>query len=84
MELEVLLFGAAANGAGSDRVRVTVDDAPTVRQVLAAMRSQHPALAFALPDADAGRLAVNQVFAGPEQRIQPGDEVALVTLVGGG
>jgi molybdopterin converting factor small subunit len=90
MRVEVLIFGAAAVSAKSDRVTVEVEGASTVRTVLAAMRAQHPTLRPALPPADSGRLAVNQAFASGDHPIKPvsgaapGDEVALITLVGGG
>lgn len=90
MQIEVLIFGGAAAAAKADRVTVEVSDAPTVRDVLIALHAQHPALRFALPPADTGRLAVNQVFAKGDHMVKPrgehcgGDEVALVTLVGGG
>lgn len=84
MRLDVRLFGGAADVCGADRVTVSVSDRPTVRDVLAALREQRPAIGFAVPDPATGRLAVNHSFAGPEARIDAGDEVALVTLVSGG
>ncbi len=90
MQVEVLIFGAAALGAKSDRVVVEVSASPTVREVLGALREQHPVLSFALPHSESGRLAVNGAFASGDHRIKPGpasedgDEVALITLVGGG
>lgn len=80
----MLIFGAASFGAKSDRVHVKVSDTPTVREVLAAMHAQHPALKFALPPPETGRLAVNHAFARGDNAIRQGDEVALVTLVVGG
>lgn len=90
MQVEVLIFGAASHGAKTDRVTVEVSAVPTVREVLAALHAQHPSLKFALPPPDSGRLAVNQTFAKGDHPIKPGlpadggDEVALITLVGGG
>lgn len=90
MKIEVLVFGAASRAAKADRVVVEVSDVPTVREVLAAMEAQHPSLRYALPPAETGRLAVNQTFATGDHPIRPGpveqggDEVALITLVGGG
>jgi len=87
MRVEVLIFGKAAVSAKSDRVAVEVTgkgSCVTVRDVLRALHEQHPALRFALPDPDSGRLAVNQAFAKADEAIEPGDVVALVTLVGGG
>lgn len=84
MQVEVLIFGGTAISAQADRVTVAMGEAPTVRDVLAALHEQHPALKFALPPPESGRLAVNQTFAKGNHAIQPGDEVALITLVGGG
>lgn len=84
MNLDVLIFGAAATQMKSDRICVSVGDRPTVREVLVALCEQHPELRFALPAPGDGRLAVNHSFASGEQPIHPGDEVALVTLVAGG
>lgn len=86
MQVEVLLFGPAAMAAKADRVVVTLTATAgathaTVREVAAALVEQHPTLGIALA---APRLAVNQKFASPQDVIRPGDEVALITLVGGG
>lgn len=86
MRVEVLLFGPASQAAGSDRIGVECEvvagaSGPTAAAVLAAIASQHPGLAFA---AEGARLAVNHAFASPEAPIGVGDEVALVSLVGGG
>jgi len=88
MQVEVLLFGPAAMAAGADRVTVSMPERPTggtdsatARDITAALIEQHPALRFAL---SAPRLAVNQKFASPDTVVRPGDEVALITLVGGG
>lgn len=78
------LFGAAATREKADRVIVVVGAEPTVKDVLRALHEQHPDLRFALPPADTGRLAVNQSFARGDHPVKAGDEVALVTLVGGG
>lgn len=77
------LFGAATREK-ADRVIVVVGAEPTVKDVLRALHEQHPDLRFALPPADTGRLAVNQSFARGDHPVKAGDEVALVTLVGGG
>jgi molybdopterin converting factor small subunit len=90
MQVEVLIFGGASLAGKADRVTVEVSAKPTVREVLAALHAQHSALKFALPPPETGRLAVNQAFAKGDHPIMPGpvaqggDEVALITLVGGG
>lgn len=77
----MLVFGAAAEAVGTDRVQVSVPDGASAGDVLAAMAAAHPQLGFALPGA---RLAVNHRFVPPETRVSSHDELALIALVGGG
>jgi molybdopterin converting factor small subunit len=81
--LSVLIFGAAATAAKADRVSVEIGQtgAATVRDVLDALGVQHPEIGFALPGA---RLALNHAFAAPDARVGADDELALISLVGGG
>lgn len=81
MTVDVLIFGPAAAAANTDRAPVSVREPATVRDVLTAIAAQHPGLAFAL---DGARLAVNQSLASPDTPVQPGDELALISLLGGG
>lgn len=80
MRHDVLLFGPAARLVGRDRITVDARG-PAVRDVLAAIAAGHPDLAPAL---GAARLAVNHALATPDTEIGPGDEVALIALLGGG
>jgi molybdopterin converting factor small subunit len=85
MRIEVLIFGEVSERLGADRVVVEVGGEPTVRGVLEALRAQWPGLGAAASSPETGRLAVNQAFASGDHAIRAGrDEVALVTLVGGG
>lgn len=86
MQFTVLLFGPAATTANADRVVVEASEAEThggvkARDVLAALAAAHPSLG---PIVSAGRLARNHDFAGPDEIVRPGDELALVALVSGG
>lgn len=81
METDVLIFGSTALGANTDRVAVRVRDSATAEEVLAALAEQHPGLGAALVGA---RLAVNSAFAKPGTPVRAGDELALISLVGGG
>lgn len=81
VEVDVLIFGAAAHGMKTDRVRVCICDGATAEDVLGALAEQHPSLESALTGA---RLAVNSAFAKPGIKVGPGDELALISLVGGG
>jgi molybdopterin converting factor small subunit len=82
--VEILIFGPAAAAAKADRLSVTLPDGSqpgTAADVLHALAAQHPILKSVLATA---RLAVNHTFAKPDTRIRPGDELALIALVGGG
>lgn len=81
MTVEVLIFGAAAHHANTDRVPITLTDSATASDALNALARQHPHLAFATSGA---RLAINHAFAAPDSPILPTDELALISLVGGG
>lgn len=81
MEIEVLIFGPAAQAAKADRITIVLDDNASVRQALEAIVAQHPALKFATAGA---RLAVNQSIVPDSALLHPRDEVALLSLLGGG
>ena len=82
MQVVVKLFGPAAQKAGAREVRLSMDaDRPTCAAVRAALARAEPRLAGIV---QAARLAVNQEFAGDDDRVLPGDEVALIAMVSGG
>jgi molybdopterin synthase catalytic subunit len=82
MQIAVRLFGPAAQRAGSRELRVTLEaDRPTCAAVRAAMARAEPRLAGLL---QTGRFAVNHEFAADDDRVSPGDEVALIAGVSGG
>jgi len=83
MNVRVLLFGPYVDAAGADALTLTFPDRNevTAAEVLAALQREAPSIATMLP---ATRLAVNEQFAGPEQRVAESDECALIGLVGGG
>ena len=78
----MLLFGPQSAEVGADRVTVRLEqEEPTVADVLDGLREGVPSLAGSL---GTSRVAVNHRFAAAQDRIRPGDEVALIGLVGGG
>ena len=87
MHLDVLVFGQVATTVAANRLRIHVvtsahDPArATVRDVLNALGDQHPGVRFALASA---RIAVNQSFATADAGVTARDELALISLVGGG
>jgi MoaE-MoaD fusion protein len=82
MDVTIKLFGPAAQLAGVREMRLTVPtDRPTCAAIRAALGRAEPKLAALLQK---GRLAVNHEFASDEDRVSPGDEVALIAGVSGG
>ncbi|MGP1346124.1 MAG: MoaD/ThiS family protein [Phycisphaerales bacterium] len=83
MTITVQLFGPYADAAGGQSLSVEMpgDHAATVGAVFEAIFTQTPELA---PMKPVTRIAVNNRFVQPTQRIESGDEVALIGLVGGG
>ncbi len=81
MEFEVRLFATLKDLAGQDHIQVSVDQPATVQDLVLAIGRAYPALAEALPSA---LIAINMAFAGPENALQAGDEVAIFPPVSGG
>ena len=77
----VLLFGAAADRAGIRRIEVPVGDATTLGELWPVLADRHPGLG---PMRDILAFAVNGEYARMEDRVSPGDEVAVLPPVSGG
>jgi molybdopterin converting factor small subunit len=78
----VKLFGPAAQRAGAREVPLTLrGERVSCAQLRAALAEARPAIADLLP---ASRFAVNQEFAGDDDDVSAGDEVALIAMVSGG
>lgn len=82
MRLTVRLFAVCRERAGADRIEVEIaGDSADLPALKAAIAEASPALSPLLPIV---RVAVNQGFASPGDRVQEGDEVALIPPVSGG
>ena len=82
MRVTIKLFGPAAQRVGTREVGVTVEgERASCAAVKRALEAATPALADVIP---ASRLAVNHEFAGDDDTVAPGDEVALIAMVSGG
>jgi molybdopterin converting factor small subunit len=82
MQVAVKLFGPAAQRVGAREVRVTLEgERATCQALRAALARAAPALGEILP---MSRFAVNQEFAGDDDLVSGGDEVALIAMVSGG
>jgi molybdopterin synthase catalytic subunit len=81
MRVRVLFFGILKNVVGKAEDAIDVPDGASIRDVLAVYESKIPQLKESLPSL---ALAVNQQYAGPDTKLRPGDEVALLPPVSGG
>ena len=77
----VLLFGAAADRAGTRQTELDVESAATLDDLWPLLEERHPALS---PMRDTLAFAVNGEYARGEDLVSPGDEVAVLPPVSGG
>ncbi|MBT7130416.1 MAG: MoaD/ThiS family protein [Planctomycetes bacterium] len=81
MQIEVLLFASLRDLAQSDSIAVELPADASVSDLVEAISEQFPPLADRLPNT---RVAVDDRFCSPEDRISAGSEVALIPPVSGG
>ena len=79
--IRVLLFGAAADRAGTRETELPVDDDVTLAELWPLLTERHPDLA---PMRDTLAFAVNGEYARADDGVSPGDEVAVLPPVSGG
>ena len=79
--VEVLLFGAAADRAGTRKVQLNVEEGATLAEVWPLLAERYPGLASMR---DTLAFAVNGEYARMDGRVEPGDEVAVLPPVSGG
>jgi len=79
--IKVLLFGAAADRVGTRETELPVEDDVTLGELWPLLVERHPDLA---PMRDTLAFAVNDEYAGAEDTVSPGDEVAVLPPVSGG
>ncbi len=78
--IKVLLFGAAADRAGTRETRVEAGEI-TLDELWPLLLEQHPGLS---PMRDTLAFAVNGEYARWDTPVSPGDEVAVLPPVSGG
>lgn len=81
MRVNILFFGMLKELAGRASETIDVAEGASVADVLRHYESQIPRLKDALPSL---ALAVNQQYSGPETKLKPDDEIALLPPVSGG
>jgi molybdopterin converting factor subunit 1 len=79
--IEVLLFGAAADRAGTRRVELAVEEPTTLAGLWPLLEERHPDLSSMR---DTLAFAVNGEYAKMGEAVGPGDEVAVLPPVSGG
>lgn len=79
--VRILLFGAAADRAGTRETELEVDDRATLSELWPLIADRHPDLS---PMRDTLAFAVNGEYARLEDSVSPGDEVAILPPVSGG
>jgi molybdopterin converting factor subunit 1 len=79
-DVKVLLFGAAADRAGTRETQVPTGEV-TLDELWPLLAERHPGLS---PMRDTLAFAVNGEYARGETRVSPGDEVAVLPPVSGG
>ena len=81
MEVQIRLFATLKDRAGREQISVQLRDGASVADLLKAVGETYPALQ---PYLSSAVVAINHEFAFPEDRLCPGDEVALFPPVSGG
>ncbi len=81
MKVQVRLFAALREVAGTAHVDQELALGATVQDLMDSLAKRYPALR---PQMGAVRAAVNRQYAPVESELHDGDEVALVPPVGGG
>ncbi|MCG8649747.1 MAG: MoaD/ThiS family protein [Pirellulales bacterium] len=81
MQINVLLFAATRDAAGSDTLQLEVADDARAGDVLDAIARQLPALAALIPSC---RLAVDCCYVSADAPISAHCEIALIPPVSGG
>jgi sulfur-carrier protein len=79
--IRVLLFGAAADRAGTREIELPADEGATLGELWTLLADRHPEL---VPMRDTLAFAVNGEYARMDAGVSPGDEVAVLPPVSGG
>ena len=81
MKIRTRFFASARDAVGQRELELDIPDGLTAGDLLQLLISDYPRLAG---HASTLRLAVNEAYADPTERLNPGDEVALIPPVSGG
>lgn len=81
MDVQTLFFAAYRDLLETSALDVEVPEGTTVGDLVEQLRARGGAFEELPPDP---AVAVNRAYAGPERRLEPGDEVAFIPPVAGG
>src|SRR5258708_16053549 len=81
MRVRILFFGMLKDAAGKSADEIELDEGASVRDLLVRCGGQMPRLKASMGSL---AVAVNQQYAGPDTKLNAGDEVALLPPVRGG
>jgi len=81
MQVRVLFFGMLKDLAGRGAESLSLPEGATLSDLLGHFGKEIPGLEALLPSI---AMSINQEYAGPESKLSPGDEVALLPPVSGG
>ena len=81
MRIEVLLFAAIREAAGSDTLVIEVDDNACAQDVIESVGRALPAVASLMP---ACRIAIDSCYVAGDARIPRGCDIAMIPPVSGG
>ena len=81
MQLDVLLFAAARDAAGTDSICVEVSNDPCARDVIQAVGRRLPEISRLLPSC---RLAVDCNYVTADAQVSADSEIAMILPVSGG
>jgi molybdopterin converting factor small subunit len=79
IEIEILLFGAAADAVGARRIRRSVSTQMNASRLIEQLKNEFPNLAK-----HKLLLSINQEYATGDETIREGEEIAMFTAVSGG
>jgi molybdopterin synthase catalytic subunit len=81
VRVHVRYFADAREAARQDAEELDLGEGASVREAIATLLERHPALREI---ASRSRVAVDERFAGPDERLRAGATLALIPPVGGG
>lgn len=80
MDLEILLFGVVKEMVGQSKLKVTLQPAATVQDLKTHLHNKYPES----KKLKSLLIAINECYAGDDEKIGQGDTIAIIPPVSGG